>query len=284
MIKRSKILAVRSGALGDFILTLPALAALRDDGAEVSLVAHPAYAALALQEGLATEVRALESAAMAAFFRQGPVDQEWAEWIGGFDRVISWLQDRDGIFRHQIERCGPVFEQRISRPVEPGAPAAVQLGGAAHYALQWVRGIPKQDVIAVHAGSGGRRKNWPIAHWAASLDRLYAEGRAREFLLVSSEADGDLIPVLTSRLQAPWKSAQNLPLPALAEALAGCRGFLGHDSGPAHLAAACGLPCSLIFGPADPAVWAPQSDRVRVLSSESPPELDFETGMEFLLR
>ena len=41
--------------------------------------------------------------------------------------------------------------------------------------------------------------------------------------------------------------------------------FLGHDSGVSHLAAACGTPCVLLFGPTDPAMWAPPAARVRVL-------------------
>jgi heptosyltransferase-2 len=44
-----------------------------------------------------------------------------------------------------------------------------------------------------------------------------------------------------------------------------CRLFLGHDSGVSHLAAACGAPCVLLFGPTDPAVWAPPSPRVKVI-------------------
>jgi len=41
--------------------------------------------------------------------------------------------------------------------------------------------------------------------------------------------------------------------------------FLGHDSGISHLAAAAGANCILLFGPTDPAVWAPQNDNARVI-------------------
>ena len=63
--------------------------------------------------------------------------------------------------------------------------------------------------------------------------------------------------------------AQNLPLPVLGAILAGCRAFVGHDSGISHLAAAAGAPCILLFGPTDPAVWAPANPGVRVLASET---------------
>jgi ADP-heptose:LPS heptosyltransferase len=61
------------------------------------------------------------------------------------------------------------------------------------------------------------------------------------------------------------KVARDLPLPQLAAALARCRLFLGHDSGVSHLAAAVGTPCVLLFGPTDPAMWAPPGDHVRIL-------------------
>ena len=59
--------------------------------------------------------------------------------------------------------------------------------------------------------------------------------------------------------------ARHLALPHLAAILARCRLFVGHDSGISHLAAAVGAPSLLLFGPTDPAVWAPANPQVRVL-------------------
>ncbi|HEX8078467.1 MAG TPA: glycosyltransferase family 9 protein, partial [Chthoniobacterales bacterium] len=41
--------------------------------------------------------------------------------------------------------------------------------------------------------------------------------------------------------------------------------FIGHDSGISHLAAAAGAGCLLLFGPTDPAIWAPANENVTVL-------------------
>ncbi len=49
--------------------------------------------------------------------------------------------------------------------------------------------------------------------------------------------------------------------------LAGARLFIGNDSGPAHMAAAFGLPTVVLFGPSDEVVWAPWQTRSRVLKS-----------------
>jgi ADP-heptose:LPS heptosyltransferase len=58
-----------------------------------------------------------------------------------------------------------------------------------------------------------------------------------------------------------WDS---LPLVELARRLPSCAAFLGHDSGISHLAAACGVPCHLFFGPSDPGTWAPANEGVVV--------------------
>ena len=46
--------------------------------------------------------------------------------------------------------------------------------------------------------------------------------------------------------------------------LSSARLYIGNDSGITHLAAASGAPVLALFGPTDPAIWAPRGD-VRVL-------------------
>ncbi len=48
--------------------------------------------------------------------------------------------------------------------------------------------------------------------------------------------------------------------------------FVGNDSGPAHMAAAFGLPVVVIFGPSDPVVWAPWKTESSVLVADGPIE------------
>jgi ADP-heptose:LPS heptosyltransferase len=50
----------------------------------------------------------------------------------------------------------------------------------------------------------------------------------------------------------------------LARWLAQARLFVGNDSGITHLAAAVGTPVLALFGPTDPAVWAPRGPHVQV--------------------
>ncbi len=202
--------------------------------------------------------------------------------MASFDQVVSWLADGDGVFQQQVRDCGADFEQRIFRPSDVGSPAAIQLGGEAFYRMQSVRESIRTSRLALHPGSGSPRKNWPAASWVETLNALHQEGQADEILLVCGEAEMPALAEITGALRLPFKMALNLPLPELAHELAACRWFLGHDSGPAHLAAACGVPCALVFGPANPAVWAPQAPHVHWLKLTSPVEPGVPTVREWL--
>jgi heptosyltransferase III len=59
--------------------------------------------------------------------------------------------------------------------------------------------------------------------------------------------------------------AQSMPLADLAALLQGSAGFVGHDSGISHLAAALGLPALVLWADTTEEVWRPPSERVRIL-------------------
>ena len=108
-VKAPRILVIRGGAIGDFILTLPVLAVLQDRFplADIEVLGYPRVASLALSGGLAKAVHAIESPGLASFFaRGGSFDLEWREFFGQFDIVISYLFDPDKIFEPNVKSCG----------------------------------------------------------------------------------------------------------------------------------------------------------------------------------
>jgi len=62
-----------------------------------------------------------------------------------------------------------------------------------------------------------------------------------------------------------WRTIAGAPLAELKSLIAGASLFLGNDSGPAHMAAAFGIPEVVIFGASDPAIWAPWRNNAEVL-------------------
>src|SRR5512140_3124171 len=101
-VARGRILVIRGGAIGDFILTLPAIAALRQQFPEAHLevLGYPHIARLALAGDLADRVRFIEARPLAGFFaRDGDLAEEMRDYFSEFDLIVSYLYDPDGIFQ-----------------------------------------------------------------------------------------------------------------------------------------------------------------------------------------
>lgn len=270
-----RILAARGGALGDFILSFPSLDALRHawPDAEIRLLASPAHAALATAWNLADSSRDPNSSTSSALFSANlSLDPAWQSWIADCDLVVSWLPDPDRAFQQRCRSLGIRSFHQGPHSLTSPLPAWQQLAAALPdglSALPFHRPhSPSSNTLAIHPGSGGRSKIWPLANWHHTILQLAASHRFSSFLIVTGECEldspaADLANFLrNSGIDA--EPAHNLPLTALADRLSTCTAFAGHDSGVSHLAAACGLPCALLFGPTNPAVWAPPHARTLV--------------------
>ncbi len=281
-----RILVIRGGAIGDFILTLPAIGLLREafPAAEIEILGYRHIVQLAVDRHYATGAREIESAALAGFFNpKADLDPALTAYFAGFHQVISYLFDPDEFFAGNLRRAGVRNLLTGSPKIADHAPAARQLAApleqlalfledpAARFypkaadsaaAAPWLHG--SRPPIALHPGSGGERKNWPLDRWTTLIRELLARGE--NLLIVGGESDTSRLDRLRADLPAgPVRWAEHLPLPTLGAILGGCRLFLGHDSGISHLAAAAGTRCGLLFGPTDPEIWAPANPGVRVL-------------------
>jgi heptosyltransferase III len=282
---QGKILVIRGGAIGDFILTLPAIAALRRQfpAAHLDVLGYPHIAQLALAGGLVNHVQPIEARALAGFFaRGGELSADLADYFSEFDIVVSYLYDPDGIFKTNLGLCtGAQFIQGPHRADEQARlhAAKVYLQPLERLAIFDADPVPRlrfapsplapphspQPALALHPGSGSERKNWPEAQWAGLLRHL-ADSANLDLLVVGGEAEGDRLQRLSAALPRQRIGlAQNLPLADLARALTGCRAFIGHDSGISHLAAAVGLPTLILWGDTNEEVWRPPSEEVIVL-------------------
>jgi heptosyltransferase-2 len=275
-----KFLVVRGGAIGDFILTLPVLAALRRQfpkaGLEVLGYAH--IAQLAHAAGLADAVRPIDARPLASFFAKGgDLDPQLKQYFAGFAVVISYLYDPDHIFQDNVRRSSAAqFIAGPHRPSEQGQVHAVDLfleplqrlaifdadAIPRLMAQPITRGLP---TIAVHPGSGSERKNWPENKWKELLTR-FIDQTSCEILLIGGDAESERLSRLATALPPQrFELARNLPLPDLARMLAGCAFFVGHDSGITHLACAVGLPSLVLWGDSVEDVWRPRGRDVTII-------------------
>ena len=285
--KTPRILVIRGGAIGDFIMTLPALAALREqwpDG-HIEILGYPHITELARGRYYADATRSVEARALAGFFvPNGILDPGWMEYFGGFNLVISYLFDPDEIFSDNVRRCGV-------KHFVPASPRPVSLHATEHYckplemlaiyvgaleprifpsdedrlfAGNYLAPLDSGKIVAIHPGSGGEKKNWPVEKFADVAQGLMDEGY--QLLIVKGEADEAAVRLLESRLDSShYKVVLGLTLTELAAVLARCEGFVGNDSGITHLATAVGTPVVALFGPASTTIWEPRGKKVRVV-------------------
>jgi len=282
----NRILVIRGGAIGDFVLTLPALKLLRDrfPAAHIELLANENIAALVENRFYANAIRSIESGSLARFFTQASMlPSDWAEYFASFDLTISYLFDPERIFETNLKRAGAESfvagpsklndsehaALQLARPLEAlglylSDPAAQLFPSDADRAFAAsFTGAPRINTIVLHPGSGSQTKNWPIENWKELGNFLLSAGR--NLLVLSGEADEERAHILESAWSGKAvQFAKNLPLPHLAALLEGSF-FIGHDSGISHIAAAVGARCILLFGRTDPAIWAPANENVTVL-------------------
>jgi heptosyltransferase-2 len=290
---KPRILVIRGGAIGDFVLTLPAIRLLRENfpQAHIEILGYKHIVALAEGRFYADATRSIEYGRLSRFFIPGTeLPQELVDYFASFQQVVSYLYDPDRFFEENLRRAGVRHFLHISPSLDDGAHATQQLAQPLErlalflddktpalfpsdedreFAAAFLgEAFPDADgpLLAIHPGSGGERKNWPIENWAALGERLLGLEPKPRVLLVGGEADQSPL----AHLLAAWRGRAvsmgfELPLPGLAAVLGQARLFLGHDSGISHIAAAAGAPGILLFGPTDPEVWGPLSGKMKIL-------------------
>src|SRR5919198_701104 len=105
----NRILVIRGGAIGDFILTLPALKALRDARPQthIEILGYKHIAVLAENRFYAQAVRSIEYGPLSRFFAlKSELPAEMANYFASFDAIVSYLYDPDRIFETNLRRCG----------------------------------------------------------------------------------------------------------------------------------------------------------------------------------
>jgi heptosyltransferase-2 len=294
-----RILVIRGGAIGDFIVTLPAIGLLREafPEARIEILGYRHIVELAVGRHYADASRSIEAGPLAGFFNPfSELDPELSAYFAEFNQVISYIFDPDELFANNLRRtgvrnliqCSPKLgdhahaAHQLAAPLEQLAlylddPAPRFFPNAAdrEAAGAWLDSRPP---VAIHPGSGGQHKKWPLSKWVELAKWLLDRGE--QLLVIAGESDALEVHEFKRTLaDRSVRFAEHLPLPTLGGILAGCQMYIGHDSGISHLAAAAGAPSIILFGPTDPAVWAPANPNAEVIISptERMEDISFES-------
>jgi ADP-heptose:LPS heptosyltransferase len=243
-----KTLVIRACAIGDFVLNLPALAAVQDryPEARFTLVGNPSSLELAREFVAVERIYSIDLQPWPRLFYETLSDLE-------FDTAIVWMKD-------------PVVANNLRISGIPNvihASPFPEFGHAADHLLRTLS-LPRPFLpdlwrpsgveIVVHDGSGSPKKNWPFVN------------------------------ELMRRLPESCLLPENLTLPELAQYLRTVRAFIGNDSGITHLAAYLGCPTIALYGPTDPRVWGPIGLRCRVIWKSKLEDISVDDVLTLVIR
>jgi len=127
--------------------------------------------------------------------------------------------------------------------------------------------------IVLFPGAGHPRKAWPLVKYLELAVRLGSQGFQPLFVLGPAEVEqGTLVP------GAACERPENLA--ALRTLLLRAAAAIGGDTGPMHLAAMLGVRSLALFGPTDPAVWAPREARILAATADCAPCAGLATDID----
>jgi ADP-heptose:LPS heptosyltransferase len=295
------ILVIHQGALGDFILGLPALETLRKNlpQARTVIVGYPRILELADQRFYADETISIDRREMASFFvRERPLDPALSRLFNQLHLIVVFGKDEEGTLIGNLKRvsCGlilhidpfPSWGERVHltdyllrqfsdygfRILESNPRLRLKKSDRSWGNDFWRRkGVTleeKAKVIILHPGSGSKKKVWPPDRFL-SLAQILQNRFGSKILIPFGPAEGSEVEEVFEGMDPrTWIRVKELSLKELASVMEGCRLFIGNDSGISHLASSLGIPTIAIFGPTDPKVWSPRGERVWVVQKEIP--------------
>jgi ADP-heptose:LPS heptosyltransferase len=121
---------------------------------------------------------------------------------------------------------------------------------------------PAGAYAVIHPFAASPEKTWPSAFFV-ELARYI--GRTMDLEPVFVGGAGEDVSQF-----AIWKTVAGAPFAEVSRLMRDASLFAGNDSGPAHVAAAFGIPQVVLFGPSDAETWAPWRTPAVVLKAEGP--------------
>jgi ADP-heptose:LPS heptosyltransferase len=267
-----KIIIVRNGALGDFVLTLPVFHAIQKHFPthQLYVIGRPKNCSLLTKHW--TVINS-EAQAWSGLYNDGSLPKDVKDILANTTLALIYSKPYGNLFRNTKSLLGdkalffdPQLPTNYSKHVTEHllSPLTKILKIPIINRSPTLRisnmGIGEIDVIA-HVGSSSPEKNWPLENFIIWAKNLRRQGIKVSLMLGPIEKEmGVTLPADT-----PTVCPENLE--ELACVLANANLFVGNDSGPGHLAAAVGTSTLTLFGPTDPQVWAPRHPKNKILSA-----------------
>ncbi len=285
----TRTLVWHQGALGDLILSLPALHCIKDSGTSVHLhlISRRDIFDILIESSLADEVSSIEDGLFADLFVRHSTSKRAAKFLSSFSKAFIFMKRADEDFKENLRKHIPKCFF-IATGLPHGCVAhmsAVQVkqlaqlgivGGeipplkASHFLPPDHRG---KEVITIHPGSGGQKKCWSLVRFLELMELLARKKRFYFYFMLGPAEATDLQGISEKFISAKGIDGSVIagrPVSSIAPLLKSASVHIGNDSGITHLASALGTPTVAVFGPTDPKVWGPRGRRVSIVRSGVP--------------
>jgi len=288
---RRTIVMIHPGGLGDVLLAVPAIVRLRTRflNHQLVLCAEDQIARLLLSCRIIDAWTSVQGQICADLFAgdHSAAGQVQA-WLENCDLAIAWTQDLDGKLSESLKAVG-VREVIVRSPFSTAIRATHQRDRF----LEAINEAPSDDEGAVlltvtenllhlgrtcldaagisigqslgviHPGSGSAHKCVAPETLATVVIALQISGATP--VVLEGPADREPVERLLRSCVNPPIVLKGLDLLTVAGVLAQARLFVGQDSGVTHMAGLMGVRTVSLFGPTDPARWAPRGAHLSVV-------------------
>ncbi len=317
---RTRIAVFQALALGDLICATPALRALRTSfpDAEITAIALPWAEDVLLRAGLIdrflpfpgwpgiaeghydparlsallAEVAAAPFGLALQFHGSGQTSNGFVAALAA-KRSIGYAVGPDARLTDALPWIEAESEprrwlrlaERAGAAIPPDLRPEFPVDGAAHASAVALlaRATGGGPLVGLHAGASDPHRCWPASRFANLAAILHRRHGAR-LVLTGGPAERDLTAEVAARASVPVIDlAGQTDLGTFAALIAQLDLLITNDTGASHLAAAAGTPSAVLFGPTDPARWAPLNGSRHLVVDAVPPGADrTTTGSEAL--
>jgi len=300
-----RILIIKPDHIGDLILAIPAIKAIRFAFPRSRIIAlvgewclpltelipeideaigyRPGLFARGRKSGLSERMKLFAQLWDGRFDMAVDLRPTWLSVALAASKRFKWRIDRSSHrLRMKLRGRASIWDHEVERNLEPLKMAGIPT--PSHISLSLT--IPKHikdnvdemfdklftretgPIVAFHPGSPVKLKRWAPSNFAELGDRLWEELGAR-VLLVGSRSEVDISREIISMMRhKPADLTGRTDLLTLAGVLERCDLFVGNDSGPMHIAAALGVRTIGIFGPSSPERFGPYGERCLAIRAE----------------
>lgn len=129
----------------------------------------------------------------------------------------------------------------------------------------WLKKNEKLVGISLSASKKWRTKNWKLEYFAGLAEMLASKKGVRVVLLGSPDDEEEALEFSNISSSKPINAVGKTSISQLMSLIARCSAIVAADSSPIHIAAAMGTPFVAIFGPTDPERHLPPAVNYKVL-------------------